>query len=150
MRVETDSVMADRASVGITVATGLWLLVVGLGLLLLLQYSYRPGEVGAVPDRRPGQTRLRFVERRPNLIMFLHPKCLCSRASVREFEEIVARCRELVQGRIVFVQPSDVSAEWVKTDLWDTAARSTLLPVFGWPMKRRCANRPRRSKTCAA
>jgi hypothetical protein len=121
MRVETVGVMSDRAPVGLTVVTGLWLLAVGFGLLTLLRYSYSPGEVGVAPNRWPGQSKPRFVGRKPNLIMFLHPKCPCSRASVREFEEIVARCRDLVHGQIVFVQPKGVSAEWVKTDLWDAA-----------------------------
>jgi hypothetical protein len=121
MPAESDPVMPDKPSFVMTFVTGLWLLAVGFGLLVLLQYSYRPGAVGAALKRWPGETKLQFVDRKTNLIMFLHPKCPCSRASVREFEEIVARCHDLLHAQIVFVQPHDVSDAWVKTDLWNAA-----------------------------
>ena len=113
--------MSARSSVVMTLVTSLWLLAIGCGLLVLLQYSYRPGEVGAALDHWPAQTKLQFVDRKPNLVMFLHPKCPCSRASLREFEEIVARCQDLLHGQIVFVRPRDASPKWVETDLWHAA-----------------------------
>lgn len=113
--------MSVRSSVVMTLVTGLWLVAVGVGLLVLLQYSYRPGAVGAVLGRWPDLTKLQFVGDKPNLVMFLHPKCPCSRASVREFEEIVARCQDLQHSQIVFVRPHDVSNAWVETNLWDAA-----------------------------
>ena len=117
--VEIGSVMSDRTNVYITVVTGLWLLAIGGGLLVLLRYSYQPGAVGAVPERWPEDAQLRFVAGRSNLVMFLHPRCPCSRATVRELEELVARDPQTIHGTVIFVRPASVSASWVKTGLWE-------------------------------
>ncbi len=52
------------------------------------------------------------------LLMFVHPRCSCSRASLRELAYIMTRARHNLTAHIFFYQPTDKPAAWSETDLW--------------------------------
>ncbi len=54
--------------------------------------------------------------------MLAHPQCTCTRASLGELAEALARTRERPKTYVVFLKPEGFSDEWVRTDLWRTAA----------------------------
>ena len=56
------------------------------------------------------------------LVMFAHPKCPCTRASLGELAKILTRCPNTVTPHVVFFKPSDTSEKWDHTDQWLTAA----------------------------
>lgn len=104
------------------VVAALWFLVVLAGTLLMAQYSQTAGAVGAVPEQWP-DTSLRFNNPdQSRLVLFLHPRCPCSRATLSELELIMANCQGLLSAQVLFIQPEGVSEDWVKTDLWNAAA----------------------------
>lgn len=51
----------------------------------------------------------------------LHPRCPCSRATLRELALIMTRGRGRCAAYVVFANPEG-DAEWAATDLWDQAA----------------------------
>ena len=53
--------------------------------------------------------------------MTLHPQCPCSRASLTELAEIMARSEGRLEARILFVQPADAPADWLDGELWRRA-----------------------------
>jgi hypothetical protein len=59
----------------------------------------------------------------PELVMFVHPRCPCSRAGLRELEQILARCDGRLRCRIVFVRPASFAAGWERSDTWRAASR---------------------------
>lgn len=100
-----------------------WLLAASAGAIALLKYESTAGKIGRIPEHWPEGTSISLDRRHPTLLMFAHPKCPCTRASLEELNRILARCGETVTVRILFFKPSNPSAEWEQTaSLHRTAA----------------------------
>ncbi len=81
-----------------------WGIAVAAGTLFLGAYAAAPGAAGqALPDW-PRDSVIPLDGRRPTLVMFLHPLCPCSRASVDELTEILGRCRNHVRAHAVILR----------------------------------------------
>jgi hypothetical protein len=102
----------------------LWVGAVSAGLASLAAYDNRPGAAASPPPRWPAATRLTPAADRPTLVMLAHPRCSCSRASLGELAELIARAPNRSKAYVVFVKPGRVgtSAGWEDTDLWRQAA----------------------------
>jgi hypothetical protein len=99
----------------------LWgLLSIG-GLVALTRYENTPAAATTAQDRWPVDTTLKLDSRRPTLVMFAHPHCPCTRASLAELERLVAQCNGAFSAQVVFLKPAEKPKDWEKTDLWRTA-----------------------------
>src|SRR5579859_333340 len=94
----------------------LWLLVVGAGFAVLWRYSATAGAASLAPARWPTGSRIARAADRATLVMFVHPRCACSRASVTDLQRLLARVPDRVQSAIAFVVPDGVEPGWVKSD----------------------------------
>lgn len=101
----------------------LWLLAVGAGLYLLVDYEGTAGASGAPPPAWPSESQLARDAALPTLVLVVHPHCPCSRASVGELERLLAQTDERVNTCVVFVKPRDFGEDWEKTAIWENAAR---------------------------
>ena len=99
-----------------------WGLAVCSGLIVMSNYANRPGVGATPPTRWPSASRIERPEGLATLVMLVHPRCPCSRASIEELDRLMVRSRGLVATRVLFLKPSDVSEDWEKTDLWRSAA----------------------------
>ena len=106
----------------VMLAGGIWLLLILAGSLWMAHYSQTAGSAGTPPERWPETSLVRRDPERPQLLMFLHPRCACSRATLGELELLMAHCQGLVSVQVLFIQPEGVTEDWVKTDLWRSAA----------------------------
>jgi hypothetical protein len=102
----------------------LWLGGVAAGLATLAAYDNSPGVAATAPRRWPASSRLARDAHRPTLVMLAHPRCSCTRASVGELAELIARTPRQPKTYVVFVKPgrAATSAGWERTDLWERAA----------------------------
>jgi hypothetical protein len=121
---EAASVDASRASgprvrrVGsLAFLAALWLLFAGAGLAVVWNYANRPGEPGTPPSRWPAETAIARAPGLPRLLLFVHPRCPCSRATLGELSLLLSRCRDRATCEVVFVLPPGVTADWERTDL---------------------------------
>ena len=89
-----------------------WAGTVGLGFFLLGEYHHRPGHSGAPTSAWPEGTPVAPDPARPTLVMFLHPRCPCSRASVAELAAILARRGDRVAATAVLFRPESSSRDW--------------------------------------
>jgi hypothetical protein len=69
----------------------------------------------------PASIHLRRDATRPCLIVALHPRCPCSRATLDELEEIVQQCGDRLAVHVLFYIPKGSAPEWAHSDLWDRA-----------------------------
>jgi hypothetical protein len=92
---------------------GAWGLAVAAGMLLMGAYAARPGDAGAVPARWPAGGAVRLDGRRPTLLIFLHPRCPCSRASLDELAIILDRCGDRVSAHAVVFWARHDREDWV-------------------------------------
>ena len=98
-----------------------WLVAVVVGLALVASYDHRPGAQSNSPDAWPDETPLVRSHEQPTLVMFAHPRCDCTRASLAEFAEVMARAAVRPKAYVVFIRPGRVESRWEMTELWRAA-----------------------------
>ena len=91
-----------------------WAAVTGGGLAAMNSRAARPGGSGVQPGEWPSSSELEFHPDQSNLVMFLHPMCPCSRASIDSIQRLLARCGDRVNATVMFVQPA--GAKFTVTD----------------------------------
>jgi hypothetical protein len=107
-------IMVPKTLVGLA-AIAVWLSVVAVGFVMWERYDAAPGPaLETAPSRLPSGFRLEIV-------MFVHPRCPCSRVNLAELARATRNCDPDVAVRLVFVQPKGVSADWERGQLWDKA-----------------------------
>jgi hypothetical protein len=105
------------------VATSLWGLGIASGVMCALAYQYTPAERGLAHSHWPAATSCVLASDRPTLIMFVHPRCPCSRASLSELELLTTHCAGRLDAQVLFLQPPALPTDWVESDLWNRAAK---------------------------
>src|SRR5215213_8921482 len=98
--------------------TILWLSIAVGGVFYLARYENTPADKNvSYPLVFPPESRIERVAERPTLIFFAHPKCPCTRASLRELARLMTDADGRLQAYVVFIKPKDESEEWTQTDL---------------------------------
>ena len=116
---------------GLTViALVLWLVVVGGATIQMIRYSNSAGGDRPAPASWPEGSRIPRDAQRPTLIMFAHPRCPCTRASLGELERLLAQVPDQLTVHVVFLKPVGTSEEWEKTDLWRKASSIPGVTVY--------------------
>lgn len=100
----------------------IWLVLVGSGFSYLFNYSGTPGPQTSPNAQWPLSSSLERCRDRATLVMAIHPRCACSRASLAELARVMARCPNKLGAYILVVRPRGAGDNWEKTDLWDQAA----------------------------
>jgi len=83
------------------VVAALWIVSLITGSVVLTRYETTPGADTPAPAQWPSGVSVRRDLNLPTLVMFLHPYCPCSRASIGELALIMARCQGRVAGVVV-------------------------------------------------
>ena len=79
-------------------AVAVWLGAVGFGMTVLWRYSATPGDAATPPVNWPRSLPVQPQKGRAMLVMFAHPQCPCSKASVEELAIIMARTQDSQAG----------------------------------------------------
>jgi hypothetical protein len=88
------------------------------GIAYLAQYENTPVQSNAAyPQVFPPESNLERHAELPTLIFFSHPKCPCTRASLRELSRLMADTGGKLQVIVVFIKPDGVDEDWANTDL---------------------------------
>lgn len=114
--------MPPRASLKLAAGVVLWLSVVVAATVWMTAYSSTPGNSGKPPTDWPAQSRIPVQAGQPTLVMFAHPRCPCTRASLGELERLMARAPGKFAAHVLFLQPAGTEPGWTQTDLWRKAA----------------------------
>ena len=112
----------DRGMTGWVAFGVVWMLTLTAGFTFLWRYKLRPGEAEGAPAVWPSESRIPRRQDRATLVLFAHPQCPCTRASVAELARLMARFDDRLAADVVFLRPSDVGADWDHTDLWPRAS----------------------------
>lgn len=100
-----------------------WLAAVGAGLWVVRAYDNAPGVAANAPIRWPAGTQLVPAATGPTLVMLAHPMCPCTRASLDELAEALARSKTSARTYILFIRPAGFAEGWERSELWQKAAR---------------------------
>ena len=98
-----------------------WGIGVLLGMTSLMRYQMTPAAHAAAPGHWPANVSFSPSPLHPTLIMTLHPRCPCSRASLHELEQIMAHSAGRLEAHVLFVIPQNAPSDWRDGDLWGIA-----------------------------
>lgn len=99
-----------------------WLASAVGGLCVLWAYENGPGEAATAHEQWPADTALTLAADRPTLVFLAHPQCVCTRASIGELAEALARAGTHPKTYVVFLKPSSFADGWEKSGLWEAAS----------------------------
>ncbi len=109
-------------AVGPWAAATAWAAACGTGLVGLGRYAATPGAAAPAADW-PAGVAVDRAAAGDTLVMAIHPKCPCSRATIDNLAVLMAHCPPgRVRAVALFVRPAGVPAGWERTGLWDAAA----------------------------
>lgn len=99
----------------------LWSLLVVLGFMKLLQYTYTPTKASLI-DKWPSESAI-AKSNLPTLLVFAHPQCPCSRATVSELARLMPFINNRARIAVVFYRPLDKEDSWARGNLWNQAQK---------------------------
>jgi hypothetical protein len=100
----------------------MWAAAVLAALGALTVYKLEPGRPAELRERWPAGSSLTASAGRPTLVMFAHPRCPCTRASLAELRALLSRFSRHMTTHVIFMRPSGSAADWSRTDTWATAS----------------------------
>lgn len=97
-----------------------WLGACLLGGWLLLAYGAAPGRAADAPPAWP-DAELPRAPGRSSLVLFAHPHCPCTRASLDNLAWVLTRSGGRVDARVLVYAPRGMPAGWERGPLWRQA-----------------------------
>lgn len=99
-----------------------WCGMIGTGMKVLWAYKSTPSSPGtAHPSHWPIESAIDRNPREATLILFAHPNCPCTRASIHELSYVATRFRSQVQTYVVFAIPDGLPDDGTKSESWRSA-----------------------------
>lgn len=107
-------------------ALAVWAVALTAGFVSLWRYKASSSvQDEGPPAQWPLDSSLRHATDRATLVLFAHPRCACTHASVTELARLMARMSGSLAARVSIVRPAGVGAGWDDTEL---AARAAAIP----------------------
>jgi len=94
------------------VALSVWAAMVSYGVASLLIYNTKPGQAASAPLSFPDAPEEEESHGRPLMLVFLHPHCPCSRATLDQLEAILVSNEQEFACRVLIVVPSQAEPGW--------------------------------------
>lgn len=105
----TSSSRRRLIAVAAVFAVVLWSAAVVAGIQQIWSYEGTPGRQSAVPTTWPGPSLVNIDRERQSLMMFVHPLCACTRASLSELREVLDTMDESTAVWIVVLSPNGMA-----------------------------------------
>ncbi|HEX7833208.1 MAG TPA: hypothetical protein VF787_26365 [Thermoanaerobaculia bacterium] len=107
-----DSRPSTRRRAAAIAIAAIWLIIAGAGAIALLARESRAADRGSTPSTWPASTKLEHATDKPTLLMFMHPNCPCTRASVTQLTRILAAAPRGLQPKVIFVARPAAEHDW--------------------------------------
>src|SRR5262249_44731915 len=107
-----------------------WVAALASGFTILERYKSAPADQDRPPERWPALSRIPRVADRPTLLVFAHPHCPRTHATLNELARLLASRPGQVSTYVVAVKPPGVPRDWADTSL--TGRASTVPGVTLW------------------
>jgi hypothetical protein len=107
----------------LTALAGLWLAAVVGGFGLIQRFETTPAPAREPPGSWPTASGIKLTAERPTLLLFVHPRCPCTRATIGELAVLATHCPGRFDARVLFYKPAGAEPGWEQTDTWHAARR---------------------------
>jgi hypothetical protein len=105
----------------VTALLCLWCVATGIGLWKMTDFEFTAASRTSLCLVWPAESALARSSERPTLVMFVHPRCPCSRASLMELGRLAAQCQGRIALHVVFLKPDGFPNGWDRTALFRVA-----------------------------
>jgi hypothetical protein len=102
-------------------AASAWFAALALAFGIIAMEDGRAGAQGTAPQAWPVDSKIAVQPGKPTLVMFMHPRCPCSSASLAEFERMIPQLSEPTMLVVMFVKPASAPEGWENTGLCQRA-----------------------------
>jgi hypothetical protein len=113
----TPSSIRPRPYSWLFIGIAAWVCGLAIGLKMLVAYELRPGSEGIAPTSWPKAAGVLPDTKRPTLVLFVHPQCPCTRATVAELAQIITAAPEQVATLVFVYAPEGELDSWTNTSL---------------------------------
>jgi hypothetical protein len=110
-----------------------WLLAIGYGMYLVINHANKPAQPAIVSALWPTTSKLVLAKDRPTVVLFAHPKCPCTRATIGELALLATQTQNKAKMYVLFTKPMNLPDEWQQTDIWDSAKLISGVEVISDP-----------------
>lgn len=107
----------------LTAAALVWAGTVAAAYQAVRAFETTPGEAATAPRSWPVKSAIQPAEGEWSLVMLVHPRCSCSRASVQELQAIIEKSPATVKPYVLVYRPSEFAPGWENTDVVKAASR---------------------------
>ena len=90
----------------------IWIGLLFIGHLVLFEYELTPSPLANSKRVFPAHSGIQLAHGRQNIILFIHPACPCSAATVDEFHDLMQVGEKDSVGTVVFYMPAEKESEW--------------------------------------
>jgi hypothetical protein len=98
-----------------------WLLASVVVIAFVLNYEQTNGAVGITSEHWPAKAQIPLDPKHDTLVMFAHPKCPCTRATMDELSRLMEKSDGKISAYVLFLKPKNFSDDWVQASLWKSA-----------------------------
>ncbi|MBV8518211.1 MAG: RedB protein [Acidobacteria bacterium] len=110
------------ARIIIVAASLLWAVTIATAFAAIRHFETTPGEAAVAGAAWPSSTVVPRHSGEWTLVMLVHPRCSCSRASMEELEAILEKS-PAVQPYVLVYRPHDARPGWERGSVLDAASR---------------------------
>jgi hypothetical protein len=103
------------------VLIAIWFVSLIVAWIALVQYKVTAGPSDPTPARWPIDSHLPTRPDTPTLVLFAHPKCACTRASLTELRGLLGAVRGDLTALVAFTRPGGTPDGWTRSDTWSDA-----------------------------
>lgn len=100
-----------KSRLSIAIVCLLWAIFIGIGLYLLMYHEITPGAQPKVPPIKfPKDSKLKLSSDKDTLVMFVHPQCPCTEASLKQLSPL--SLKQDLNIQLVHYKPSKLPDGW--------------------------------------
>jgi hypothetical protein len=116
-------VATRRSGWVIWVVTALWFAAFAAGTVVFLRFEFTPGHQTSAPRSWPQDSSIALASDGMTLVLFAHPHCVCTRASLDELQVVLSHHSRPLKAAVVFVQLPAFTDEEMRDESWEKAGR---------------------------
>lgn len=103
--------------------TACWVVAVAFGFSRLERFDRTPGVEASAPSTWPEATALSMDDDRLNVVVALHPRCPCSKATLEVLGAMAEQHPSAARFHFLVFRPAGGVESWHETGLWRDAQR---------------------------
>jgi hypothetical protein len=109
-------------TIAVSAAVVAWLGTVGVGMAWLSAYAGKPGTPANPPENWPAASSIARRSDTPTVLVFAHPNCPCTRATLGELDWVLAHVASPADVHVLLLEPTDADRSWSDGGLEHLAA----------------------------